>query len=355
MRGFSGFHLAVAARAMVAGAAVAPGIVAAAQAAVPAYSLVGSFSLPTGAQAFDVLADGRVIAIKGGDIFEQVARHSSAFSRLGGVDPAIFEGPFGNFGAGFLRRSPDETTLAIGDNGAQGLVHFVNFAALDPTPSSQTPTQNIPVPNTEAHWASDGRLYVTGAAAESIVTEILPGSMTSRVVVNNIGGASGGVTTDGTYLYTGNGFDFGPGGSQTGDVRAFALSSLDLRAAPVDFENGGVLVARSLSASSLGFDSLGNLLVGGGDFASGDQGYAAVIDGARIAAALGGGPEAAGADLELAPAGEQFYAIRLNDSTGELLVSSFGSDTVFRYAVPGPASASMCALVLGLAGARRRR
>ncbi len=324
-------------------------------AAVPPYTLVGTFSLPAGTQVFDVLADGRVIAIRGGDIFEQGVVHMSVFTRAGGVSPNIFDGPFGNFGAGFLRRSPDGSTLAIGDNGAQGLIHFVSRAALDPAPGSQTPTQSLSVPNYEAHWAADGRLFVTGATAESILSEVDHAAMTSRVIVTNIGGASAGVVTDGTHLYAGNGFDFVSGGSQTGDIRAFALSALGSRAVPADFESEGVLVARSLSANSLGFDAGGNLLVGGGDFTSGDQGYAAVIDGARIAAALGLGPAAIGADLELAPAGEQFYATRWNGATGELLVSYFGSDSVFRYAIPAPPAGLAIAAMLGIVGIRRRR
>ena len=71
----------------------------------------------------------------------------------------------------------------------------------------------------------------------------------------------------------------------------------------LSFETQGRAVADALSGASLGFDSLGNLLVGGGDFfGSGDVGYAAIVDADAVAAALGGGPIAPdSAELRLTP------------------------------------------------------
>jgi len=329
--------------------------------AVPAYELVGMYQLPAGAGAFDALPDGRLVVMVGDQIVSQSSLNASAFAPLGSV-PA---GLIGSFGAAFISVSPNGQTIAIGDNragsGAQNVL-LLDASALNT--GGPTAPVLVGAPNYHANWADDSTLYVTGVAdfsSPGVVTRIDVPTITSATawtVVTGINGASAGVVTDGTYLYTANGYDFAPGvGSETGHVRGFSLASLPTKDAgvPVDFESAGVLVADVLSGSPLGFDPFGNLLAGGGDFGGGDSGYAAVVDGAVLSLALSGGPAATGADgLMLAPAGAQFYTALFNRGTNELLVWAFGDPTVYRYAVPAPGATSLLAAA-GLMAARRRR
>ena len=172
----------------------------------------------------------------------------------------------------------------------------------------------------------------------------------TSVLINDLGGASAGVAFDGTYLYTGNGFQFA-GPSVTGEVRAFDLA--DLGGAPVSFENDGLTVASALSAATIDFDAEGNMLLGGGDSISGDSGYAAVIDAALIEAALNGGGASSGATLQLvADPSDTFQLVRFNDATGEVLVDANGF--IYRFQVPAPATGALAGLGL-YAAARRRR
>ena len=333
----------------------------AASAGIPAYSLVGTFDLPTGASAFDVLPDGRVIAIIGDDIVRQSAISGSAYEPLGSL-PA---GTVSSFGASFLRLSPDGSTLAVGNNtfGDGNAVHTLALAALNT--GAPTPTTSWSIPNTEAHWTDNDTLFVSGFGAQAIVSEIDLAGATARTVIADIAGASGGITTDGTYLYTSNGFDFGPGGSDVGEVRAFRLSDIASLAAgdALSFETQGRAVADALSGASLGFDSLGNLLVGGGDFfGSGDVGYAAIVDADAVAAALGGGPIAPdSAELRLTPRlATDSYSLRFSPATGELLITFFDNTTfaagttVYRYQVPAPGILIFSGVWFAFASKRRR-
>lgn len=328
-------------------------------AALPSYQLVGAFNLPTSSSSFDILPDGRLITLTGAAIDIQSGVNSSTYSPLGSIPTGLVS----SFGATFFRVSPSGAALAIGDNDAGSAaqeVLLLSTAALNT--SAPTKPTLIACDNYAAHWASDSTLYVSGIAsfgAFATITRIDAANITAptaQTVVNNIGGFSGGVTTDSTYLYTSNGFDLIPGGgsSDVGEVRAIPLASLG--GAPVDFELAGIPVADALSGDSLGFDAFGNLLVGGGDFGSGDYGSAAVIDASAIASALAGGPLAPdSAELRLTPnTPGDFYNIRANPATGELLVTHFGSSTVYRYAIPTPGALTLSTLAL-ISIARRRR
>jgi hypothetical protein len=319
--------------------------------AVPAYALVGSFPVPS--TTWDVLADGRVIAVGAdGVVRAQGAPNAGTYSAVGSVDPAIFDGAFGNFGASFLRVNPDSTRLAIGDNGAFNRVHFVSIGALNT--STPTPTTFIAAPNQEAAWADSSTLYVTGFGSGSIVSRLDTTTSTSTPVINVIGDGSGGVAIRSGRLFTGIGLDSAVGAPSVGLIRSFNLSALASATSPVAFATG-TSVADALTAGSLDFDAQGNLTVGGGDFfgGSGDFGYAAVYDADAIAAALAGGPLAPSSSRQqLSPAGVDYYSTRFNAATNELLIGT--STTIYRFAIPAPSAAAMIG-TLGVFAARRRR
>lgn len=344
------------ARALAASASLALAA-ANAGAAVPNYQLVGTFNLPSSSSSFDILADGRLLTLTDTSIDLQSSINASTFTPAGSIPAGLVS----TFGATFFRISPSGTTIAIGDNDAGSApqeVLLLPTSALS-TSAPTTPTA-IPCDNYAAHWTSDDTLYVSGIAsfgALATITRINAAALTAQTVVNNIGGFSGGITADNTYLYTSNGFDLLPDGSDTGEIRAIPLASLTAApGSPVDFEASAIPVADALSGDSLGFDAYGNLLVGGGDFSSGDFGSAAVIDSAALASALTGGPLAPDStELRLTPNTlDDFYNIRANPITGELLITRFGSSTVYRYAIPAPAAIALTPLAL-IATARRRR
>lgn len=314
-----------------------------ASAALPEYGLVGSFDLPAGTASYDVLPDGRAMAVVGSSIWTQDSVGGSGFSLAGSVPAGVIS----PFGASFLRVSPSGTRIAVGDNefGAGAEVFVLEAAALGPGgPSTGV---RYPIDNFDAHWSDDDTLWVSGGSlTDTLVTRLDAAGQSFGAVVGGIGGASGGVSTDGTHLYTANGFSFG-GPSATGDIRAFALGSLTPGAA-VNFETDGVLVASVLSGNTLGFDALGNLLVGGGP-----GGFAAVVDGDQVrAAALGAG--VASSLLQLSPTTEDSHFIRHNPATGELLITTFGGPTVYRYAVV-PSPVGLAILLPGVLARRRRR
>lgn len=325
-------------------------VTSAAALAGPAYSLVSTFDLPSDIDTFSVAPSGLLYATSGNNILIQDSINSGSFSHAGSVPSGLIAG----FGASFISVSPDGQTIAIGDNntGASANVLLLPTAGLNP--DSATPTTTVASPNYNAAWASNSSLFVTGGdfGSPSVVTAIDTVAGTSSVVIDNIDGAPSGITISDGRLYTGNGFSYGDG-SLTGDIFAFDLGDFDNRS--VDFSEG-TLVANALSAGSLGFDAMGNLLVGGGDFA-GEIGFASVIDALAIEDALSGGPIATTADGQmLAPIDDPtaFYSIRFNPVTEELYVTTFGSSTVFVYAIPAPGGAALLALA-GLISSRRRR
>jgi hypothetical protein len=342
----------VAASSAVVGFALLGGA-ASAVAAVPTYALVGSFELPTGAGAFDVLPDGRLVTLLGSEFHLQSGVNAGGFAKAGSV-PSSF---INSFGASFIKASPDGSRFAVGDGnfGGTARVLFVDAASLNPAGDSAF--TSVVTPNYDATWADSSTLLVTGASAsfESVVSRVGAVTLTSSTVLTGVGDGSGGVAVRNGRAYVGVGFDVAPGaGAETGDIRAFDLATLLGTATPIGFGTSGTLAARALSGGFLAFDGAGNLSVGGGDF-SGESGFATVLDGSILDAALVGGPFATSANgLTLAPAGNQFYSTAFNAATNEFLVRAFGDDTVFRYAVPAP-SVGMMVLLSGLFAHRRRR
>jgi len=321
-----------------------------ARASVPDYALVGSFDLE--GSTWNTLNDGRVISIdQSGIIRTQTNVNSSGFTTVGSIDASLLSS-FG--GASFISVSPDGSTIAIGDNnfGAGASVLVVQTSALDA--SQPTAVTSFAVGNFSAEWFDNSTIAVAGgdnASGDAVVTQLNTTNGSTQILVNDIGGASSGITIHDGFLYTGNGFQFG-GPSETGEVRAFALA--DLASSTLSFETQGITVTDLLSAGSLDFEAEGNLLVGGGDLfgGSGDFGYVGVVDAEDVDAALLGGPAALAA-LELTPdPAVDFNTVRFNDFTGEVLIEAAG--VIYRYQVPAPASAAL-ALTAVTCAARRRR
>lgn len=347
MRAVTLFRLsATAAGALV---CLTPGAIA----SVPAYSLVGSFSIPSGTSAFDLLPDGRVMALVGSELRAQTSPGTSSFVKVGSVSPAHINA----FGASFIRVSPSGSRIAIGDGNAGPSARVLLLGTGDLDPFTDSPVFTVNLQNFDAAWADDNSLFVSGASfgIDSTLSRVDALTLTASTVITAIGDGSGGVTIHDGRLFTGAGFDYTPGsGVETGDIRAFDLSLLSTPGPSIDFATSGIHVGRLLSGASLGFDSFGSLLVGGGDF-FGEAGFAAVVDPDAVNAALAGGaPVSSASALTLAPDGPQYYSIRHNPLTSELFVNAFGSDLVYRYAVPSPGSGAVMVIVMAL-GSRRRR
>jgi len=325
------------------------------RAGAPAYELVGSFQTPTGSGARAMTADGRLVVMVGNEIHLQSAASASSFAQLGSIDAGLLNA----FGASCIAISPDGGSLAIGDGnfGPGAQVHFIDWSGLDPnTPTTVT---SVDAASYEAHWAQDGRLYLSGADFSDTIVSVIDGVDRGAPVVTRliegVGGASGGVTVRDGTLFTSNGFDFDDSaGSITGDVRAFELDTLSRGAA--NFETDGTLVASALSGLSLGFDGLGNMLIGGGDFGNPSQfGFGSIVSGDAILAAISGLGAATDANEQwLSPAGANTYSLIYDAWTQEILVWGFADDVVYRYAVPSPAGIAVIAGFAALSGRRRR-
>jgi len=278
------------------------------------------------------LADGRLIAATGNSFYVETSVGSGLFDLAATFDATISDGS----DPSFLSVSADGSTVALGAGFGRPVVTF-DSALLDG--SSVISTSNASVFNVDhfaAAWADDTTLVVTNSSGvESIDT--VTGDTT--LLINDFDGASAGIAFDSAgALYTANGFDLAPGGTNTGEIRAFDPS--EWADAPASFQNDGTFIAEILSGSPLHFDGAGNLIVAGGDGA--DSGYVGVYD-------IDAG--------ELAPydpegSGTAFYSAFVNHATGELVVQN-GSDW-YVYAVPAPGALALASFSLIALGRRRR-
>ncbi len=241
---------------------------------------------PVGAGSFGVagaaLPDGRLLAVTGDRVFVESEPGAGAWCE-GGVLPSPAEPTF-------VGVSPSGSRIAVGMN--PGVVVF-DVSDLGVCGGAAPVLSDVgavfSVEHYDGCWIDEHRLALSAPGGEVIEVVLgTDGALTTRVIVTNIGGASGGVGVDASgNLYTGNGFDLVAGGSETGWVKVFAPVLWET--SPVNFESQGVLVCDVLSAVGLRLDAEGNLLVGGGDFVAGDSGYVGVVSAQAIAAALGGG------------------------------------------------------------------
>ncbi|MCO6438773.1 MAG: hypothetical protein J5J06_16890 [Phycisphaerae bacterium] len=310
------------------------------------YHLTGSFTLPPGTSTFDVHPDGRIFSLAGATLYAESQAGSRLFNPLGQLPQADIS----SFGAGFLRFSPDGEAFAVGNGGGSS---FTN----DQVGVFETATLDgrwLSASHFDAQWSDAKNLALTaGEFGQPAYVSLLdtasadPVHPVNPIVVEAVGGASGGIAFDTAgNLYTSNGFaTTGPSG--TGEIRYFPFA--DWQDAvdagnPLDFENDGATVADTLSAAPMVFDGEGNLLIGGGDYFGTDIDFAALIRGDVVLRAASGGAPADPAD-----AGElrrldpddlsdlNVYDVNYNLPRGELLLRD--GDTVYVYAVPEPASA----------------
>ena len=317
---------------------------------VPPYVLTTSFDAPGG--AFGFLPDGRAITAVGNDIRVQDGPFGGSYTTVATVP----DGFISDFGASFLRVSPDGARLAIGDNNFGPGAEVLLFNTADVIGGDASSPTTFATGNFDAHWANNNELFVAGGDFGDTFVNLLDANAgTVTRVVTGVGGASGGVTIRNNTLFTANGFDFDEdNGSETGEVRAFDLNDFD-GITPLDFEAEGTNVADALSGGSLGFDAFGSLLIGGAEFGGGESGFAAVVDPDAIAQALLGGGAAQDSDeLRLSPDADAIaYSIRYNHEQNLLWV--VGGGTAYLYVVPAPGAGALLALGLGVIGSRRRR
>lgn len=306
------------------------------------YRLVEQFNLPTSGGLLDTLADGRLVTIIEDEVYVENAAGSRTFDRHGNLPSADIP----SFGAAFVRVSPDGRRIAVGNNGGSTFsnhqIGVFDMASL---------TGNwFAAPHFDAEWISDRYLAVTAPVkgGTSIVTALDtesadPTDPTNPIIIENIGGASGGIAFDRMgNLYTGNGYA-SPERSGTGATKAFgyAMWVAPLSGGPIpDFETDGTLVVDILSASPLVLDRQGNLIVGGGDFyGSGEGDFVAVVHSLTLTEALAGmGPADSQDPTEVrrldpdTASDTNFYSSYYNNVRGELYIKDYVNPTVYVYA-----------------------
>ncbi len=329
--------------------------------AFDAYQLAEEFYLPGSGGPFDALDDGRLVAIVNDEVYVESSAGSRAFELHGSLPSADIS----PFGAAFVRVSPDGTRIAVGNNGGSSASPLYQVGVFD---VASLTGDWYAAPHFDAEWIDDRYLAVTAASegGTSIVTALDiqsadPASPTNPVIINNIGGASGGITFDQLgNLYTGNGYSLA-GSSGTGATKAFEYSTWTepLSGGPApDFELEGTLIIDILSASPLALDADGDLIVGGGDFyGSGEGDFVAVVNALIVNRALAGMGPADPADptqvrrLDPDTTSEvNFYSVYYNNAKRELYVKDFGSSRVYVYvdfhAIPAVSTWGLAALSL---------
>lgn len=329
--------------------------------AAPPFEYRGEQRGPGG--AFDVLADGRLIGMSGDDVLVETALGSGTFEIAGFFDRGLIS----EFGASFLSLSPDGTRLLVGDGNFGGA--RVYEVALSDLNGGAILHRSFEHENYAAAWYDAGRVAISAADPGTFLGEVrlldLSTGVSTRLVF--LDGASAGVGFDRQgNLFTGNGYDLLPGGSQTGDVRAFLAAELaevlSGQRGSFNFADEGRSIGRVLSAGTLDFDARGHLFIGGGDFNSGEFDYFAIADASAVSRALGGGDPLHPLDLYRDDPDSEpfsFYGARFNAITGEWLMASGSSQTLYRYAeIPAPPALMLLGAACGLASTglgRRRR
>jgi hypothetical protein len=325
---------------------------------------IRSFTLPADSNSssvgslFGALPSGQLLVLNESQILKETAVNSGVFSPVGTI--ANFTP---SFGPSFLSVSPDGTHAAAGSNGA-GYITVFNPA----TPATAT---NFTVAGDfDSKWINNNLLAISDSSGVQILNTS-NGSL--KTVISDVGGASGGITVDSVgNLYTGDGFYFGGGASETGLIKEFSNASWNsalTSGTPLDFQANGAAVAKLLSADSLAFDNGGNLFVGGGDFfgSSGDFGYSAIVASSAIQAELSSPSSMPKVDMNSTAALQKILSPQsfiddfdyglwtYNPATSEAYLRYFGDSNVQAIAVPEPASMALLGLGCGMLILRRRK
>ncbi|MFH1107776.1 MAG: IPTL-CTERM sorting domain-containing protein [Planctomycetota bacterium] len=282
-----------------------------------------------------------MIVLVGDDVYVETAADSRSFAQTGTLPAADFP----SFGAAFIRVSPDGTQIAVGNNGGTSFSNYqVGVFDVNSLMGNWFAANHF-----DAEWIDSAHIALTAGdfVNPSVVTVLdttsaHPPSPTNTTIIDNIGGASGGIAFDSAgNLYTGNGFQTS-GPSETGAVKAFlhaAWTAALTGGTPLDFEAGGVLVVDVLSASPLAFDRQGNLLVGGGDFSSsGDTDFVALVRASTVSSALSGmGPADSNNPEQVrrldpdAANDFNYFSVNCDPALGRLYVHDSGSATLHTY------------------------
>lgn len=295
------------------------------------YALTATFSLPSDICVFDTLSDGRLLVVSGAQVYVESAPDSHSFV-LQGTLPAA---DISSAGAAFVRVSPSGTTISVGNNGGASFENFQVGVFAFPALTGSWFTAN----HFDGRWINARYLALTAGTSSGtgIVTALDTTSTnlsnpTNPTIVDDIGGASGGIAFDSAGdLFTSDGFE-STGPSATGAI--YAITSALWQPAltggpPAQFETQGIPIVDLLSAAPIGFDAAGDLIVGGGNFFGSppDDNYFAIVDASAVTAARGGAGMISGSNtaavrkLDPAPGTNNDYYTGVNLVRSELYAS----------------------------------
>jgi len=323
----------------------------------PPFQLIGTQTGP--GATFDITTDGRVISILGDSILLESTIGSGIYETVA----TLPDGSIAPWGASFISVSPDGSRIALGDNYfSTGQVHLINTADL--TGGSITPT-SYTQENYEAAWLNANQLAVTYSNPQTWLGEvaILDTQNATSTPIITINGASSGIAFDAQgNLYTGNGYDYETGGSETGEIHGYEPAVineiLNGQRDIIDFDTQGAPIADLLSAGSLTFDNDGHLFVGGGDFfgGSGDYEYFALIDDEALTESWSNGQPVNPTDIfsdDPDPNDFSLYTGRYNPITNQWLIASTEYNILYQYQLI-PAPTTITILLLGSLPLTRR-
>lgn len=257
------------------------------------YDQQGSFTAPASPVLIDNLPDGRLIILSVADVYIEDAVGTRTFSFAGTLPDADIS----EFGAAFIKVSPDGTRIAVGNFGGKSFINFeVGVFSLDDLEGTWFTANHF-----AGVWVDHNNIALTGGefgspAFVSILdtTSPNPSVPINTMIIDGIGGASAGIAIDvDGNLHTANGFDdFNPTTpSTTGTIKAFNIADWMhawTTETPLDFEKQGTEIATILSAYALDFDAMDNLFIGGGNSGV-DENNVALVNATAIQGVLSGG------------------------------------------------------------------
>lgn len=329
-----------------------------------------NITLPSnGAEILTMTPDGRALTLDNtGVVSLETEVASGQFQTLGQLPNSDFS----NFGASFVAVSPNGKTLAVGNGGGATYSNY-QLGVFDL--SDITQGRWLTASHYAGYWWDNRNILVSagkfGAPSWVFVLDTqstLAATPETTLIVESIGGASGGVSLDKQdNLITANGFK-GAGPSNTGAVHLVAAAdwkgAFNQQRDPVNFETEAKPLARALSGSSLGFDARGNLWVGGavtyGD--NKESGFAAQFPAALIQSVRTGNRTALDSrnnqelfrvDPDLQTSGQRYQVIT-SLTRDEVVVRESGTSNAYVYslepvAAPAPALGGLGGLaVLGV-------